>query len=570
MQIQAYQFVKYDEHTTIEQIERVHDTGAVVCFDFEDGMINPLALEESATIKARARSVFFGLYAALLASGKHIKIGVRVNHHNTPHLEHDLLALAGKSFDAVFLPKTECTDDMNHFLKSFKDYKIGFKYLIPIVESKQGMENLQTILQASPMVRIVAFGHCDYNLDIGAYPFFHQDSLEYWKWINALKAGKGNADVQIINSPILDTGDEAFFCKILSYIANCGQQFYGQVTLTTRQSVLCNEIAISKGNFIKSLHNRHKIAVDKSVAWKLTEEFESSNKQKGLTRNKQKFISLQEYLASKKFLSDTRPVFEFCFVGGCFPVQNDIVYENLFHQLLKRNIEQTHDIKFSVNIIRYESFGTVTDKLKAFSSQKNPDLVVFHVRPEPYLRLVKLLYKYVDHQGVKHWSFNLPFLNILKSEKYDMLDAGRIYQVNNIQRKSILHHLLISFNYLAGCLIGNKHFALKKYLQTVHSILDYCNENDIYCLVLGPNRRNNNLLEPALCRELDQYFANNTAEQTYVRGYDTEIKIQMNQKYGIYATLDYQKFAATKLYKAIFAQYILPTSLCKSKQEGNS
>jgi len=55
MKIQPYQFVKYDKNTSIEHIEKVHQTGAVVCFDFEDGIVNPLETDMSATLKEEAR-----------------------------------------------------------------------------------------------------------------------------------------------------------------------------------------------------------------------------------------------------------------------------------------------------------------------------------------------------------------------------------------------------------------------------------------------------------------------------------------------------------------------------------
>ena len=61
MQIQAYQFIKYNKHTLIEHIEKVHKSGAVICFDFEDGMSNPLEINMSAS-KDDARKQFNKLY----------------------------------------------------------------------------------------------------------------------------------------------------------------------------------------------------------------------------------------------------------------------------------------------------------------------------------------------------------------------------------------------------------------------------------------------------------------------------------------------------------------------------
>ena len=38
MQIQAYQFIKYNKNTLIEHLEKVNKYGDVICFDFEDGI----------------------------------------------------------------------------------------------------------------------------------------------------------------------------------------------------------------------------------------------------------------------------------------------------------------------------------------------------------------------------------------------------------------------------------------------------------------------------------------------------------------------------------------------------
>ena len=65
MQIQAYQFIKYNKNTLIEHLEKVHKSGAVICFDFEDGISNPLEMEMSASLKDDARDLFNKLYSQI-------------------------------------------------------------------------------------------------------------------------------------------------------------------------------------------------------------------------------------------------------------------------------------------------------------------------------------------------------------------------------------------------------------------------------------------------------------------------------------------------------------------------
>ncbi len=560
MQIQAYQFIKYDKNTSIEHVEKTFDTGAVICFDFEDGIINPFNMDTSALLKKDAREQFIRLYELIYNYNKNIKVGIRLNYHKSIDFEKDLIKIKGKIFDSIFIPKIEQSKDIHSVLDKLKAYKIEYKNLIPIIESKKGIENFEHIIQSNPKLSKIAFGHCDYNLNIGSYPFFHQDSWEYWKWIKKLISKCRKHGIHVINSPYLNIDNEEFFQSMRHYIAAKKKYFFGQITLSTRQSEICKAIKTTEGNFKDCLENKNNISVDEKYAFALVEEFESNNKLKGLTKSNKRLISLQEYIASKKIINDNRNMNDVCFVGGCFPVQHNIVYEDLFHQKLKRKIEARYKNKLNVNIIRYGRFSTLLDKIRAIENSKKIDLIVLHVRPDPYLRIIKIFYKYINDKGRLKWSLNLPYFNLLNPEKYDVLDLSRIFQVNE-QRKSLFHKFLISCNYLLGIMIGNKRYALKSYYMTTNKIIEFCDMNSIKYIILGPNRRNNNRLEPSLCKDLDLYFSNRIDKQYYICGFENDNTQKMNQENGIYATQAYHNLIAEKLNEKIIDKKLLsPTS----------
>jgi len=522
-----------------------------MCFDFEDGMLNPLEMDMSASLKEEAREQFNTLYSMMHNFNDDIKVGVRLNNIKTSDFEKDLIKINGKTFDSIFTPKIEHPEDIHLIIDKLNEFKIKYKNLIPIIESKKAFENLGNILQSNPKLSKIAFGHCDYNLDIDAYPFFHQNSWQYWKWVAVLLSKIEGYSVQLINSAYLNFGNETFFCSMLDYIASKKNSFHGQFTLTTRQSELCNYWKTPKVNFKNLLESKNLLSVEKQIAHNLVNEFETNNKRRGLSKCNNKFISLQEYLASKKLIIDKRFINEMCFVGGCFPVQHNIVFEDLFHQKLRREIEDDEKNKLNVNIIRYERFNTILDKIKTLAGTKKLDLIIFHIRPEPYLRLIKLYYKYIDNKGSVKWSLNLPYFSILNPEKYDMLDLRRMFHVNIKQRKSLFHKFLISCNYILGSMIGNKRHALKSYFQITNEIINFCNVNNIKCIILGPNRRNNTYFEPSLCKDLDVYISNRIGKQNYICGYENDKINKMNQANGIHVTQEYHDLIAEKLYKTI-------------------
>jgi len=209
MQVQAYQFIKYNKDTSSAYLEKVHNTGAVICFDFEDGILNPFEMKRSASLKEEARARFLSLYSLICASSNHIKVGIRLNSIRTSDFEKDLMKIKGKKVDSVFAPKIEYHTDIHLLIDKLNDFNVRYKNLIPIIETKKGFENLENILQSNQKLTKIAFGHCDYNLDIGSYPFFHQDSREYWKWITAIVSKIEKYRIRLINSPYLNTG--AFF-----------------------------------------------------------------------------------------------------------------------------------------------------------------------------------------------------------------------------------------------------------------------------------------------------------------------------------------------------------------------
>lgn len=113
-------------------------------------------------------------------------------------------------------------------------------------------------------------------------------------------------------------------------------------------------------------------------------------------------------------------------------------------------------------------------------------------------------------------------------------------------------------------MIGNKHYAIKSYYRTATGIIDFCNSNNIKYIILGPNRRNNNHLEPSLCKDLDLYFSRKLDKQIYINGYENDNLRKMNQENGIHVTQDYHDLIAEKLFKTIIDNKLLSPTFCIS------
>jgi hypothetical protein len=554
----VYQFIKYNHETTIGHILKYNETGAVLCFDFEDSIYDWINPENSTQLKEYYRKSFLSLYSIIAAHSQKINIGVRLNNENS-ELQSDLKCLTNRYVHSIIIPKTESKEHLLAIDELLIRWNIQYYELIPVIESKQGLENLSEIGSILPKkIKRIGFGHCDYNADIGAFPFFHQYSEEYWKWIDRISEISLPKGLIFLNSAFLHLKHDAFFHTILSRVQKTFNNYYGQFTLTTRQTEICNQFEFSKNyvNGTNHVHTRLDLKPDRHSALKLVQQYEDGNSNRGftITKNDRILISPQEYLAAKLFLLNSgKTSVHFTFVGGCFPVQHNVLFEDLFHQFLKRKIETAQNILFAINIIRYERFSTCLDKIVAYEKNNPIDILLFHIRPEPYLRLVKFYYKYQDYIGRKRWSLNLPIFRLINPEKYDMLEINRRYTFNHKIRYGILHKFLVDMNYCLGFLFGNNKSALKMYLQLIQNIIRYCDERKIRIYILGPAERRNSYLEPLLCRTLHSYLKkeNFTYRKTLIDGFVDQRNSDKPyfHKNGIHATERYHQIIAKRFYE---------------------
>jgi len=544
--MKIYQFIKYNRETSVHHIKNYGNDNLIICFDFEDGIKNGLNENLSIIQKEKYRDYYIKTLAKF---NKHNKIGIRINTKDYNELGKDLIINKNKFIHSVFLPKIENSKELIDIINLIGKNKIGYKELIPVIENKTGLEHIEEIIKV-PGIKDVAFGHCDYNLSINAFPFFHHNSYEYWKWVNKIVAATNKEKVCFINSPYLSNNNHTFYSSMLEHLKTISNNNFGQITLTNTHTDICiNQSNYQKVKFNKLLNNRLRLYASGDYVKNMVKSYERNNKGLGLSRNNEKIISYQEYILAKKIVTENKnKTLNLAFAGGCFPVQHNILYEDIFLVKSKRYIEKTFKINLNINIIRYERFIGLTDKITNLNKSENIDILILSVRPEPFLRLIKLYYKYVNNKGKVKKSLNIPLLNIINPEKYDYLTLGRLYDYNIKQKKSFLHNFMITLNYLTGTITGNLRYAKTKYIELIKEVEKYCNKNKIEFILLGPNLRNNNKAEPFFCRKLDNELKKHFPEKMIINGLDTVYKNKtVFNKNGIHVNELYHDMTAKRI-----------------------
>ena len=548
--MKIYYFAKLNNKTSYEHFKKYLDTDVIVCFDIEDGEGNTLLPAENPELKERKRELILQFFDNLPNEFSNIKFGFRINGSDSDEqiLDNELLAKIKNTY-SLFIPKVDNPENLEKTLDQIDKFNLNCREIIPIIESKKGIENLRNIKSSDKRITSVAFGHCDYNLSQNLFPFFHQDTLEYWKWVKKILEELNPSAIRFINSPYLKLNDSEFFVLILSHLNFLTKDNFGQITLTSLQNKLCSEFD-SKSNFSDCIaQNRHNLKINKKDIEEYIKCFIEGNQSKSFTISKRNiFLSPQEYLSALHHLENLKKSnINFAFLGGCFPVQHNILFEDIFHQRLKRKIESSFNTNFNIDIIRYQRFLDCLEKVTKFNKEESFDYLIFHIRPEPFLRLVKLYYKYQDYSYKVHRTLNIAFLSLFRSEKYDDLVISKNVIIKEKREKSFFHRLFINLNYIAGFIAGNYFKAVKLIFTTAKDIKEYCDKNKIKFYVLTPVVSQNMKMEKYLSKKIIKHLEKKLKANgiKYISGADKEVIRNINiyfEKGDIYASKKYHEY----------------------------
>ncbi len=174
--------------------------------------------------------------------------------------------------------------------------------------------------------------------------------------------------------------------------------------------------------------------------------------------------------------------------GGCFPFQDNISSSELYHSVMKEQIECKSTRQINISLIRYNSLSGVMDQILTQSNISKPDFLIFHCRVESFLRRVKFFYRYHDSQDRVVNSFNILGKAIVFSHG-NCATAGSDKQNSSQQnspRRNILRLIGKELNYTAGIIIGNLFLPLRRTQLLLNAINSFCTLHQIKLIVTSP------------------------------------------------------------------------------------
>lgn len=278
-----------------------------ICLDLEDSIIDFFNATNSSNRKKEYRA---SLYSFFFNYKPDRKFGLRVNNFKTTEFQKDIELLAGLkghfNFNSIFLPKCKNVSDLNSSIAKITKHGIQVDEFIPIIECEEGLDNIKEIIQSEykDKIKMIAFGHCDFNLDKNIFPFKHQDDRTYWTWINNFYEALKGTGVGFVNSPYLKLNYSPGFINNLSEFRSYNFAKKGQITLSCEQIQLClNRSSKYIITDIKNLpkHDQSKVIFAEHLLNSFRKDFDYG-KGFSIKENFKELISPQEYFAAKKFM----------------------------------------------------------------------------------------------------------------------------------------------------------------------------------------------------------------------------------------------------------------------------
>ena len=240
---------------------------------------------------------------------KNRKVGIRVNSLTSGELEYDLDAAHEISqiwnLHCIVAPMIDSPECLQEHRSLLHRKKVLYKTLIPIVETMKGVSNLSLIAR-HPDIAEVQYGHQDYCLDAGYWPFFEQNEVAFWDIVSSFIQKVEKAGLSYIHPPVSDISNEALFTQIYTRLQKLCRLPFRIITINHSQTALFNHLKNlpleSSENLLRTTSYSLQDKTDQALYIKKI----CSTKERNFCIDPmtKKFYSPHKYLAALRFLEE--------------------------------------------------------------------------------------------------------------------------------------------------------------------------------------------------------------------------------------------------------------------------
>jgi citrate lyase subunit beta / citryl-CoA lyase len=238
---------------TARLLEASARSQATVILDLEDALWDADDPVRTARLKADGREHLVALVDGHPGLFADRRIGLRINAVSSPEAALDLAMLAtigdAVDLDCLVLPKVGGAADVESAVAAGAAGRLRFGELIPIVETRRGLSNLDPILAAARAAgsRNVVYGHYDLALDSGWWPIPGHHDPAFWVQAEPIIERIEAHGLGYVHPPYMHLHDEAGLARVVERLARTCRRGFGILTVGLRQAASAARLADEDG-----------------------------------------------------------------------------------------------------------------------------------------------------------------------------------------------------------------------------------------------------------------------------------------------------------------------------------
>ena len=305
---------------TLRFVKRLDAAGVMSILDLEDSAQDPFDKDKTRDLKISARNNFLELVNSKAWIGDEFDhpIYVRVNASSTEFFKDDIQTIldiysTGFPIAGIFLPMVESYDQIKEtqaLLEGKKSIKTQHNRLeiVPMIETATGMDALLSMLESDvheQKFSKVHYGHFDYCLDAGLWPFPDPDHDSFWRLIEPMARSILEHKKTYIHTPFPFMDDVDLFWVASRHLMDMfpGEEMWA--------CTLNSELSLSTEPTERALFKAHtsEFSTEFKIqeAKKIQEDFlagRANRRSFGVSSNR--FIPPHQYFAAEQFLKTTQ------------------------------------------------------------------------------------------------------------------------------------------------------------------------------------------------------------------------------------------------------------------------
>ncbi len=300
----------------MERLIRSMVPGTMAVLDLEDGYLDVRDPRKTSKRREGGRKQLLELCERSRSRSHGRPVAMRINVAGSEDFVRDLpvVCAVAASFGlaALMLPKVSSGDALISALSALEDCSMPRGNVIPMVETEEGMRMIDEILAAAAETDApaVVYGHHDYCLDVGRWPFPNPGDQVYWEPVERVARAAMGAGLRYVHPPEVSLRDEELLGRMLSRLRGiCGDRFDVLSAGMSQTAILLRMTEESSGSAAtyEPAFSRLPLASDekKQLAEETCALFEENNRQEhsfSADARTGRFISPHEYLAALRYL----------------------------------------------------------------------------------------------------------------------------------------------------------------------------------------------------------------------------------------------------------------------------